>query len=193
MKKNNLWINLRIFFLLVIVTGVVYPLIITVIAQGFFHKKANGSLVVRDGKKVGSELFAQSFQSPGYFWPRPSFTNYTTLPAGGSNLSWTSATLKTTVIEREKKWEDLEGPIPSDLLFASGSGLDPHISLDAAYFQVKRVATFRSQNERDLIKLIQSIMEKRSLGFLGQPRINVFVLNQALDDFIEGKQNVQRR
>ncbi|NNM42883.1 MAG: potassium-transporting ATPase subunit KdpC [Chlamydiae bacterium] len=193
MKKKNLWINLRIFFLLVALTGLVYPLIITVFAQGLFHKKANGSLVMRGEKKVGCELFAQSFQSPGYFWPRPSSTNYSTLPAGGSNLGWTSAALKTIVLEREKKWSDVGGPIPTDLLFASGSGLDPHISVDAAYFQVKRVASFRSQREEDLIKLIHSIMEKRSLGFLGQPRVNVLLLNQALDDFIEGKQNVQRR
>lgn len=177
---------LRIFFVLTLLTGVVYPLVITGIAEILFSWRANGSLVELDGRVVGSELLAQKFSDPRYFWPRPSAGDYATVASGASNLSWSSAQLKKAVEERRVhlKTTDANQPIPSELLFASGSGLDPHISPEATLYQIERVAAaryFDAEKRRKLLDLIAGQTERPQWGFFGQPRVNVLRLNIELD------------
>ena len=175
---------------LTIVTGVIYPLLMTAIAQLFFSHKANGSLVEKDGKVIGSELIAQSFQSDKYFWPRPSAINYIPLPSGASNYGPTSDTLRNLVINRKRDFIQKnnllpETIVPNEMLFASGSGLDPHISPDAALMQVNRIAHARSldnQRKAALSNLVRNQIEGPQFGLFGEPRVNVFKLNFALDD-----------
>ena len=169
-----------------VLTGVLYPLVITGIAQLAFHDKANGSLIERDGKVVGSELLAQQFTGAKYFWPRPSAGSYATVPSGASNLGPTSAALRSNVTAnaaaiRAANKLPTDTRIPSDLLFASGSGLDPHISPDAARLQAARVATARGVSEDQIEALVERFVEPPQFGFLGEPRVNVLLLNLALD------------
>lgn len=165
---------------MILLTGVVYPLIVTAIAQWTMHHHANGSLLYRDRQVIGSHLIAQEVTEERYFWPRPSAIGYDPIhPSGGSNLGPTSLELKRLVDEGEKQ---LGRDAPRDLLYASGSGLDPHISLEAAYFQVPRVAKARSISEEELNDLIDSIREGRQFGFLGPQYVNVLRLNQRLDE-----------
>jgi K+-transporting ATPase ATPase C chain len=178
--------SIRITVVFTILTGLAYPLIITGLAQLAFRDKANGSLVRRDGKVVGSELLAQKFQSPRYFWPRPSADDYATVPSGASNLGPTSAALRSNVTAnaaaiRAANKLPADARIPSDLLFASGSGLDPHISPDAARLQVARVAAARNVSEDSIKALVEKFVEPPQFGFLGEPRVNVLLLNLALD------------
>ena len=173
------------------IAGVLYPLAITAIAQLAFHDKANGSLVERDGKLIGSVLLAQQFTGPGYFWSRPSANGYGTGPAGlaassGSNLGPTSAQLQTNERNNAKSLRDAhklpgDAPVPADLIFASASGLDPHISPEAARFQVARVATARGMSEDQVTALVEKFVEPPQWGFLGEARVNVLMLNLALD------------
>jgi K+-transporting ATPase ATPase C chain len=177
---------LRLFLTLTLLTGVVYPLAVTAIAQTLFAWRAGGSLVRVDGRVAGSELLAQKFTSTRYFWPRPSAAGYATMPSGASNLGWTSAQLKKTVAERRASLEPGDGSkaVPAELLFASASGLDPHISPEAAFYQLDRVATargFDADHRQQLLSLISQKTEAPLWGFLGQPRINVLQLNLALD------------
>ncbi len=178
---------LKLFAWMVLVTGLIYPLFITVIAFITMPEKAAGSFTMNSS----SLLIGQAFESEKYFWPRPSAVNYNPLPSGGSNWGPTSAQLKQAVDERRRNiaaLQDMTQPIPSELLFASGSGLDPHISPETAYFQMKRVADSRKLGEQDrkkLQELIHSFVEKRSFGFLGMPRVNVLKLNLALDAISE--------
>lgn len=172
-------IALKAFLFMMLLTGGIYPLIITVIAQMTMPNLANGSLVKNGEKVIGSTLIAQKFEGEHYFWPRPSAIDYHPLkPSGGSNLGPTSKKLQEEVEKRKQKYG---ADAPSDLLYASGSGLDPHISLEAANYQIPRVAKARSIEEEELKKLIESLKEKKQLGFFGSDYVNVLLLNQALD------------
>jgi K+-transporting ATPase ATPase C chain len=174
-----------------VLTGVLYPLAITVIAQLAFPHQSNGSLVERDGKLVGSELMAQQFQGTKYFWPRPSAATYGTGPTGlnagsGSNLGPTSAQLQTNVRTNAKALRDAhklaaDAPVPADLVYASASGVDPHISPEAARFQIARVAAARGMAEDTVKTLVEKFIEPPQWGFLGEARVNVLLLNLALD------------
>jgi len=175
--------SFRVLIALTILTGVVYPLLMTGVAQLAFHEEANGSLIKQEGKLRGSALVGQSFQSPANFWSRPSATGYNPLPSSGTNLGPTSAALTSQVAERNALLDSVHGgqPIPADLLYASGSGLDPHISPAAAVYQADRVSAARGLDRESVIALIEHHTEGRTLGFLGEPRVNVLLLNLALD------------
>lgn len=175
---KTLWQSLRIYVVLTLLTGVVYPLAITGVAQLLFRKQANGSAVMANGKLVGSELLAQKFESPRYFWPRPSAADFATVPSGASNKGPTSADLKKSIEERRARF-GTEAPV--ELITASGSGLDPDISPEAAYLQVGRVASARGLASSRLTKLVGDSIEPPQFGFLGEPRVNVLRLNLALD------------
>ena len=174
--------------ILTVITGVVYPLIITGIAQIAFPCQANGSLIFRDSKAVGSSLIGQSFDSPKYFWSRLSATSpmpYNGANSSGSNLGPLNPVLIENVKARVAKLK-LSGTvhktnIPVDLVTASGSGLDPDISLTAAEYQIPRVALERNINEIEVRNLVVRYAKDRQLGILGEPRINVLELNLALD------------
>ena len=184
---------LVVFAALTLVTGVAYPLLVTGISQAAFPHQANGSLVVRDGKTVGSELIGQSFDDPKYFWGRLSATsdsNGKALPYNGgssvaSNLGPTNPALidevKGRVDALKSADPDNRSPIPVDLVTSSGSGLDPHITPAAALYQVHRVAKTRRLDDARVRALVQEHTEERQLGILGEPRVNVLELNLALD------------
>jgi K+-transporting ATPase ATPase C chain len=177
---------LRFFLALSLLTGILYPLAVTGMAQALFAWRAGGSLVRVDGRLAGSELLAQKFSAPRYFWPRPSSVDYATLPSGGSNQGWNSAQLKKAAAERRAHLEPSDGSkaIPGELLFASASGLDPHISPAAAFYQLDRVATargFDTERRQKLLSLIAHKTEGPQWGFIGQPKLNVLQLNIALD------------
>ncbi len=187
--KTQLIIAIKIFAVLTVLCGVIYPLLITGIALSAFPNKANGSLIVFDNKTVGSELIGQKFDSASYFQSRPSAVDYNPLPSGGSNLGPTSEKLKEQVAVRAEQWAKSNPAvsaekIPSEMLFASASGLDPHISPQAALFQVERVASARnlnSEQKQQLVKLVNDLSEKPQFSLLGESRINVLKLNLALD------------
>jgi K+-transporting ATPase ATPase C chain len=177
---------LRVFLALSLLTGVVYPLMVTGMAQALFAWRADGSLVRVDGRIAGSELLAQKFSVAGYFWPRPSSVDYATMPSGASNQGWSSAQLQKAVAERRARLESTNGSkaIPAELLVASASGLDPHISPAAANYQLDRIASargFDARRRQKLLALIAQQTEAPFWGFLGEPRVNVLRLNVALD------------
>jgi potassium-transporting ATPase KdpC subunit len=179
---------LMVLLLLTLVTGVAYPLLVTGIAQVVFPSQAQGSLIVKDGKIVGSRLIGQPFDDPKYFWNRPSATSPFADNAGsssGSNLSPTNPDLVKAVQGRVDALRAADpgntAPVPVDLVTASGSGLDPHISPAAALYQVARVARVRKLDAEAVRQLVERHTEGRSLGFLGEPRVNVLALNLALD------------
>ena len=182
-------IALKIFLVFTILTGIVYPLLVMGIAQVVFPHQANGSLILKDNKIIGSELIGQQSDSTIYFTSRPSAIGNNPLPSGGSNLGLTSAKLKAQVAERKNKFItfnqlDKNVEVPSEMLFASASGLDPHISLEAAGLQVNRVATARhfSNTQKERLKtLVEKMSEAPQLGCLGESRVNVLLLNIALD------------
>jgi len=180
---------LRFLLIMTLLTGIVYPLFMTGIAQIAFPSKSNGSLISKDGKVIGSELIGQKFDSSIYFWSRPSAIGYNPIPSGATNFGPTSNTLKKQVEARRilfAKMNSIEDvlSIPKEMIFASGSGLDPHISPDAALLQVERIAKARqfdtSQKQR-LLQSIKDITEKPQLLILGEMRINVLNLNIELD------------
>ena len=185
----NLTRNLISAVLMTVVTtlllGVVYPLVITGIAQVVFPDQANGQLVERDGKVIGSRIIGQGFSSPGYFRSRPSAAGmgYDAANSAGSQLGPTNKKLIDNVkanVEMARK-ENPNAPVPIDLVTTSASGFDPHVSPAAADFQVPRVARERSMSEADVRRLVETHTEGRQLGFLGEPRVNVLELNLALD------------
>lgn len=178
-------IRLKLFMTLLL--GLIYPFTMTGISQLIFPRQASGDFLSRGGQIVGSRLIAQKFEKPEYFWSRPSGVDYNPLPSGGSNLGQASADLKKAVGERKAKLKashpDQTGEPPQDLLFASASGLDPHISPEAAQYQLRRVAKARSITTEQVQKLVEQANEGRQIGFLGEPTVNVLVLNMALDKF----------
>lgn len=182
---------IRIFLFMTLLTGIVYPLLITGMASLIFPHRAGGSVIEKDGRPIGSMLIGQSFANPKYFWPRPSATNYEAMPSGGSNLGPTSNSLKETISKRRRALQTANGvdvEIPADLLFASASGLDPHITPAAARYQVGRIATARhldGKTKTDIFLLIDKLTEPPTFGLLGEPRINVLLLNLALDSLME--------
>jgi K+-transporting ATPase ATPase C chain len=176
-----------------ILLGVVYPLVVTGLAQTLFHDKANGQLIVRNGKTIGSRIIGQAFSSPGYFRPRPSAagTGYDAANSAGTNLGPTNKKLIDSVkaAVAAAKAENPSSPVPIDLVTSSASGLDPHLSPAAALFQVPRVARERGVPEADIRRLVDAHTEGRQLGLLGEPVVNVLELNLALDDQHPGKVN----
>ncbi len=176
------------FVLLTAITGVLYPLLVTGIAQGIFHHQAEGSLIVsREGKVLGSTLIGQNFDDPKYFWGRISATSpaYNASASSGSNIGPSNPALLDEVRARISalKAADLDNkaPIPVDLVTSSGSGLDPHISLAAAEYQLARVARIRGVTPEAVKKIVDQNIQGRFLGFLGEPVVNVLQLNLALD------------
>ncbi|PYR03026.1 MAG: potassium-transporting ATPase subunit C [Acidobacteria bacterium] len=186
----NITRNLLIAVLMTIATtillGLVYPLAMTAIAQAIFPDKANGQLVMREGRVIGSRIIGESFSSPGYFHGRPSAAGagYDAANSAGTNLGPTSRNLvdavKTAVAAAQK--ENPSAPVPIDLVTSSASGLDPHLSPAAALFQAPRVAAARHASEADVRRLVEAHIEPRQFGFLGEPRVNVLELNLALDE-----------
>ena len=185
----NILRNLVVAVLMTVVTtvllGLVYPMLVTVLAQAIFPAQANGQLIVRDGKVIGSPLIAQEFSSPQYFHPRPSAagSGYDAANSAGSQLGPTNRKLIDTIRENvaSARRDNPGRPVPIDLVTASASGLDPHISPAAAEFQVPRVARTRGISEHDLRRLVLEHTDGRQWGFLGEPRVNVLELNLALD------------
>ncbi len=185
MKKNliiSIWFTLATTVLL----GIIYPLLVTGLAQLMFPKQANGELITQGDKLVGSHLIGQPFTAPGYFYSRPSAAGaagYDPTASGGSNLGPTNKTLIDRVNASVKTLQpsNPQAPIPADLVTTSGSGLDPHISPASAEFQIPRVATERKMTEQEVRALVQKHTEGRQFGFLGEPRVNVLDLNLDLD------------
>jgi K+-transporting ATPase ATPase C chain len=182
-------ISVKIFLFFTILTGAVYPLLVTGIAQVVFPEKANGSLIVRDNKIIGSELISQQFDTKKYFTSRPSAVSYNPLPSGGSNYGLTNLKLKNLVAERKKQFIDFNQldsltVVPSEMLFASASGLDPHISQKAALLQVDRIAKIRNFNtiqKQNLVQSVKNHTEPPQFLVLGEERVNVLILNLELD------------
>ena len=176
---------LFMLLILTIVTGVIYPILVTGIAQMAFPHQANGSLIERDSVIIGSELIGQQFDDPKYFWGRLSSADYNAAASSGSNYGPMNPALMNAVQARidALKAADPDNtlPIPVDLVTASASGLDPHISVAAALYQVPRVASARGLDEAQVIALVNQYTEERQFGFLGEPRLNVLLLNLALD------------
>lgn len=169
-----------------VLTGVMYPLVMTGIAQVAFHDKANGSLIERNGQVVGSELLAQQFTGDKYFWPRPSAGSYATVPSGASNLGPTSQALQSNVTANAVAFRTgnklaADAPVPADMVFTSASGLDPHISPESARLQVGRVAAARSIGADQVSALVEKFVEPPQWDVFGEPRVNVLRLNMALD------------
>jgi len=179
---------LVLFVLLSLLTGVLYPALITVIGQTAFPHQANGSLIHEGERLAGSELIGQPFSDARYFWGRPSATGptpYNANASNGSNLGPTNPALRTAVAERIAALRaadpGLTGPIPADLVTASASGLDPHLSPASAVIQVPRVAKARRLTEVAVRQLVEAHIEDRQFGVLGEPRVNVLALNRDLD------------
>ncbi|SLM47063.1 potassium translocating ATPase, subunit C [Nitrospira japonica] len=179
---------LTLLFIMTVLTGLVYPAAVTGLAQLAFPGQANGSLIVRHGRVIGSELIGQPFHKPEYFWSRPSATlpfPYNAAASSGSNLGPTNPvlieTVKTRVDALRAADPGNDAPIPVDLVTASGSGLDPHISPAAARYQVRRVARVRGLGEETVNALVSRYTEERQFGLLGERRVNVLKLNMAID------------
>lgn len=182
--------SLRMLLVMTVITGVLYPVVITLAAGVLFPYQANGSLITKDGVVIGSELIGQDFSGDRYFWGRPSAIGYNPMPSSGSNQGPTNAALQAAVQERAANIRAANGladdaVIPIDLLFASASGLDPQISPEAATLQLDRVATargFSAEQKAQVQALVAQFTENPQYGILGQPRVNVLLLNIALDN-----------
>ncbi len=170
--------SLRALLVFTVLTGVVYPVIVTLVGHAAFAEKANGSLIVADGKVVGSALLAQKMESSRYFRPRPSSADFATIPSGASNKGLTSADLVKSIGERRAKFG---ADVPEEMLTASGSGLDPHISPAAARQQAARISAERKLPVEKVTALIAAHTEGPQWGVFGEPRVNVLILNRALD------------
>lgn len=188
--KEQIKQAILIFIVLSVITGIIYPLFITGAAQVFFKSQANGSLIYKNGKPVGSELIGQEFNDPKYFWGRISATSpvsFNAASSSGSNLGPANPALLEEVKARIKtlRTADLDNtnPIPVDLVTSSASGLDPHISLAAAYYQAARIARLRGLSEDTIKILIAKHTSGRLFGLIGEPVVNVLELNLALDEY----------
>jgi len=187
--KTQTIIALKFLLVMTILTGIMYPLFMTGLAQVSYPSKANGSLITKDGKIIGSELIGQKFDSSIYFWSRPSAIGYNPVPSGASNYGPTSDTLKKLVSSRRAffaKMNSVQDPLstPKEMAFASGSGLDPHISPEAAVMQIERISSarhFDNTQKEKLQKKIIDLTENPQFFFLGEPRINVLMLNLELN------------
>ena len=186
--KKNLITSILMTLVTTLLFGVAFPLLVTGLAQILFPKQANGQLITHNGQIVGSRLIGQSFSSPGYFHSRPSNagTGYDAGNSGGSNLGPTNQSLIARVQSDADRLqaENPSAPIPMDLLTSSASGLDPHISPDAAEFQVPRIAKERGASEDAIRQVIRQHTQSRQFGVLGEPRVNVLELNLALDEIL---------
>jgi K+-transporting ATPase ATPase C chain len=186
---KTLIIALRVAAVTLVVTGLVYPLVMTGVSKALFRNRANGSFVTDEkGQIVGSDLLGQNFERPGYFQPRPSAAGdkgYDATSSGGSNLGPTSKKLRDRVSDAvaklKKENPDAPGKVPAELVTASGSGLDPHLSPAGAMWQVPRVAKARNVTPERVRQLVEANIEGRDLGFLGEPRVNILQVNLALD------------
>ncbi len=172
---------LKLFVFLTVITGVLYPALITGIAQGFFSEKAQGSIVFRNEKAVGSELIGQEFNSRGFFRSRPSVNHYNPMPSSATNAGPTSRELADQVQQRKLRGDDF------DLLYTSASGLDPHISPQAAALQIRRISQETDLHPDVLLQLIKKNTEAKTFGFLGDSRVNVLRLNLDLVEALEAK------
>lgn len=176
----------RMILAMTLLTGIIYPLAMFGASQLLFPYEANGSLVYHDGKLIGSDLIAQKFTAPEYFWPRPSAVDYNPLPSSGTNLAPTSQALLDQITARRAVQDSLQPGVkpPDEMLLASGSGLDPHISPESAEYQIDRVARARDLSPEQLAhlqQLVKNSIEPYSAGFIGKPRINVLKLNISVD------------
>lgn len=187
--KTNIGIALRLLLVMTVLTGILYPLALTIFAQSLFPEKANGSLLEYNHELVGSKLIGQKFENDRYFWSRPSAIDYQPLPSGGSNLGMTSLKLKVLYetrknlfIQQNKINNSIE--IPAEMLYSSASGIDPHISVKAAELQINRIAQARHLEATEIQQvslILRQFTEKRQLYLLGVPRINVLLVNIELD------------
>ncbi len=176
---KNLIVSVKMFLVLSVLTGILYPLAVTGLGQMLFPYQANGSLLEKEGQVVGSELIAQKFVSPRYFWPRPSAGDYATVASGTSNAGPTSENLKQAVAERQAQG------LTHEMLFTSGSGLDPHVSPAAVKSQMQRIVQARTLSAEQTVlveRLIEEYTEGRQGGLLGEKRVNILKLNLALDE-----------
>jgi potassium-transporting ATPase KdpC subunit len=188
-QMKTLIVSLKILLFFTVLTGIIYPLLITGIAQCLFPSKANGSLIYKDNKVIGSKLIGQQFDSPIYFSSRPSAISYNPLPSGGSNYGLTNVKLTNLVNKRKNNFiafNQLDSliSIPSGMLFSSGSGLDPHISPEAALLQVERIANarhFDDDQKKRVLQHIEYLVESPQFSILGEASINVLILNLELD------------
>ena len=179
---------LLVFLVLTVITGIAYPLFVTAVAQILFPRQANGSLIINDGKSIGSSLIGQYFDDPKYFWGRLSATSpvpYNASISSGSNIGPTNAALRQNIELRIKMLRDVDSdnnnPIPVDLVTSSASGLDPHISVAGALYQAGRIARLRKIPENEIIQIIRKNTQGRFLGIIGEPVVNVLRLNIELD------------
>ena len=180
---------LKYLLIMVMLTGLIYPLFITGVSQIIFPFRSNGSLLKKNGKIIGSELIGQKFDSSIYFWSRPSSTDYNPVPSGASNYGPTSEKLKQIVMQRKIEFCEKNGIsdstiVPLEMLFASGSGLDPHISPESAKIQAERVARVRNFNpgqRKKLMECIDNLTEHRGISIFGEKRVNVLLLNIETD------------
>lgn len=192
MKAQSI-IALKFLIVMIILTGLLYPVVMTDIAQLTYPSKSNGSLILKNGKIIGSELIGQKFDSSVYFWSRPSIIGYNPVPSGASNYGPTSDTLKKLVESRRESFAGNNSitdisTIPKEMVFASASGLDPHISPEAALIQVDRISEARkfNTNQKDkLFEIIRELTEAPQFFFLGQERVNVLMLNIEIDKIDE--------
>jgi K+-transporting ATPase ATPase C chain len=194
--RHRLYPAVALLIAMTIVTGLIYPLVVTAVAQVAFPSQANGSLIVVDGKTVGSSLIGQCFQEPQYFWGRPSGAGatdenpcgYDASSSAGSNLGPASADLIDRITAEVDRLREAngDGPVPVDLVTTSASGLDPDISPAAAEYQVARVAEARGLSDDDVRAAVARHTEGQLLGFIGQPRVNVLLLNLDLDGAVGG-------
>ena len=186
MMRRQLRYAIGFVVLFTVLTGVIYPLTVTGLAQALFRDRANGSLISDNGQVVGSELIGQPFSDPRYFWGRLSATENDAAASSGSNYGPTNPALLEALQARIDALKavdpDNQEPIPVDLVTASGSGLDPHISIAAARYQIPRVARYRGLSEDEVSALVDDFTEGRQFGILGEPRVNVLKLNLALDE-----------
>jgi potassium-transporting ATPase KdpC subunit len=194
MKIKSVWLkSFLLWAVFTLLCGGLYPLAVTLLAQCLFPRQAGGSLVTLNGRLAGSALLGQKNDGPGYFHPRPSACEYSTLPSGASNAAPTSAALRDSIAHRKIRFLKENGlpartAVPPEMLCASGSGLDPHIGPEAACLQAKRVALERGLNDAQTARLdglINRLTESRQWGFLGESRVNVFALNLMLDTMPE--------